>query len=303
MLVKSSSLPLTLVIWGSGFALAGEILPLEEKWFWLASTIFRASLVCAIVLIFERIFSYLLDSFSQKTTQAYLSAPLVKGIFRGTILGLGALVFLEMIGISMTPVLASLGIGSLAVALGLQPTLANVFGGLQITLDKSIRIGDFVKLSSGEEGYVVEIGWRSTRVQLLPGNTVVIPNNQIMQSIVINYYLPNKEMAVLVSVGVHYDSNLEHVERVTQEVAKHVLSTAKGGVADFEPFIRFHTFGNSSIDFTVILRVQEFTDQYLVKHEFIKALHKRYKEEGIVIPFPIRTLEIPQKTMDALKEK
>lgn len=85
------------------------------------------------------------------------------------------------------------------------------------------------------------------------------------------------ELAVLIELGVHYDSDLKHVE----------------GVASFDPFTRYHTFGESSIDFTVILRAQEFKDQVLVKLEFVKRLHERYKKEKIVIPFPIRTLDLP----------
>ena len=92
------------------------------------------------------------------------------------------------------------------------------------------------------------------------------------------------------NVGVDYDSDLEHVERVTCDVARDVMRTVPGAVAQFEPFIRYHTFGESSIDFTVILRASEFVDQYLVKHEFVKRLHQRYRQEGITIPFPIRTL-------------
>lgn len=95
---------------------------------------------------------------------------------------------------------------------------------------------------------------------------------------------------MLVQVGVDYGSDLGHVERVTCEVAKETLHTVPGGVANFEPFIRYHTFGDSSINFTVILRAREFVDQFLLKHEFIKRLHERYEQEGLTIPFPIRTI-------------
>jgi small-conductance mechanosensitive channel len=77
---------------------------------------------------------------------------------------------------------------------------------------------------------------------------------------------------------------------VTVEVAQGVMRDVAGGVPEFEPFIRYHTFGDSSIDFTVILRAKEFVDQYLIKHEFVKRLHTRFNCEGIVIPFPIRTI-------------
>ena len=130
---------------------------------------------------------------------------------------------------------------------------------------------------------------------MLPNNVVLIPNNKLAQSIITNYYQPQPELAVLVQVGVHYDSDLEHVEKVTIEVAKEVMREVPGGVPEFEPFIRYHTFGDFSINFTVILRAKEFVDNYLIKHEFIKRLHKRYQKEGIVIPYPIRALNFDQE--------
>lgn len=202
----------------------------------------------------------------------------------------GGMIILDNLGISLTPLLTTLGIGSLAVAIALQDTLGNFFAGLHIKADRPIQVGHFVRLESGEEGYVAHIGWRSTRIRMLPNNMVVVPNSKLVQSIITNYHLPEQELAVLVAVGVHYDSDLEKVERVTVEVAKEVLQTVPGGVPGFQPFIRYHTFGDSSINFTVILRANEFVGSFAVKHEFIKRLQARYQREGITIPFPIRTI-------------
>jgi small-conductance mechanosensitive channel len=88
---------------------------------------------------------------------------------------------------------------------------------------------------------------------------------------------------------------LKKVEQITIEVAREVLRAVEGGVREFEPFIRYHTFGDSSIGFSVILRGREFTDQFLIKHEFIKRLHERYQREEIEIPFPIRTIQIKKE--------
>jgi len=96
--------------------------------------------------------------------------------------------------------------------------------------------------------------------------------------------------AVLVEVGVDYGSDLARVEEITVETARGVQKTVEGAVAEFEPFIRYHTFADSSINFTVILRAREFVANYLIKHEFIKRLHGAYRKEGITIPFPQRTL-------------
>jgi small-conductance mechanosensitive channel len=203
---------------------------------------------------------------------------------------LGLLVVLNGVGLSITPMLTALGVGGLAVALALQEPLANFFAGLFITLAGQIRVGDYVKLDSGQEGYVADFSWRSTRLRMLANNLVVVPNAKLAQAIIVNHHLPSSDLAVLVEVGVDYASDLEQVERVVMEVGRKVMTEVPGGVQDFEPFIRYHTFADSSINFTVILRAKEFVDQYLIKHEFVKRLHSRFNDERIVIPFPIRTI-------------
>ncbi len=201
-----------------------------------------------------------------------------------TVYGILLLVFLDMVGISVTPLIASLGIGSIAVAFALKETLSNLFSGLYLIVDQPIRVGDYIRIESGEEGYVETIGWRSTHIRMLQNNVVIVPNERLTSKIITNYDLLDHELAVLVSLGVAYESDLEKVEKITVEVAREIMQTTPGGVPSFEPFIRYDTFGDFSIRFTVILRGKEFVDQYLIKHEFVKKLHRRYHKEGIVIP-------------------
>lgn len=209
---------------------------------------------------------------------------------RITIIAVGFLIALQSIGISITPLLTALGVGGLAVALALQPTLSNFFSGLHILATKKVRVGDFIRLDTGIEGYVMDISWRSTLVRQLTNNMVIIPNAKLAEAIVINTHLPDKDIPVMVEVGVAYDSDLDLVEKVAIETAREILKTVEGGVKSFDPVVRFHTFGESSINFTVILRVHEYSQQFLVKHAFVKLLHKRFREKGIEIPFPIRTI-------------
>lgn len=207
---------------------------------------------------------------------------------------IGGLVVLQTLGISITPILTALGVGGLAVALALQDTLSNLFSGLQIIVTRQIEIDDYIQLESGEKGYVTDITWRNTTIKMLSNNLVIVPNSKIAKALMTNFSKPQKEMSVLIDIGVSYGSDLEKVERVTIEVAKEVMERLEeeiGFIEEFEPFIRYHTFAAYSINFTVILRVTEFVNQYLLKHEFVKALHKRYQQEGILIPFPIQTLE------------
>ena len=224
--------------------------------------------------------------YSSRIQGALPLTTLTHNITRIIIVILGLLTILNGLGISITPLLTALGVGGLAVALALQDTLSNLFAGFYLTVSRHVQVGDYVKLESGEEGYVDDIGWRATKLRMLPNNMVIVPNNKLGQAIITNYYLPNRELAVLVEVGAEYGSDLERVERVASEVGREVMRTVQGGVPEFEPLIRYHTFGDFSVKFTVILRAKEFVDQYRITHEFIKRLHARYQKEGLVIPFP-----------------
>lgn len=246
-------------------------------------------------VVFARLAAGFVQFHSKKTDRALPSASLINNLIRGVIFILGILIILQSLGISITPLITALGVGGLAVALALQPTLSNLFAGLQIIISRQVEVGDYVELDSGEKGYVTDISWRNTTIKAIHNNLIVVPNSKLANTIVTNYNQPQMEMAVLVQVGVSYDSDLERVEKITNEVAKKVMKEVQGAQSDFEPFIRYRAFDDFSINFTVILRVKEFFSKYLVRHEFIKALHKRYIEEGIEIPFPIRTVHLKEQ--------
>jgi small-conductance mechanosensitive channel len=246
-------------------------------------------------LVIANISSSLIGAYSGRWDPGLPGASLTKTVIRIIIFGIGILVILNALGISITPILATLGVGGLAVALALQDTLSNLFAGFHIVTNRIVRVGDYIKLDTGEEGYVIDINWRTTKVRMLANNVVLIPNAKLTQTNVTNYYLPDKNLAVLINVGVHYNSDLKRVEQITCEVGKEVMREVAGGVPEFDPFIRYNTFGDSSIGFTVILRAKEYVDQYLIKHEFIKRLHQRYAKEGIVIPYPIRAVNYTQE--------
>lgn len=261
----------------------------------IAGKILLVLAVGSITLVLANISARFIKIYSVRIESAFPVTTLTQNISRIIIFGIGILVILNSLGVSVTPILATLGVGGLAVALALQDTLSNFFSGFYLSVARQIRVGDYIKLESGEEGYVTDINWRVTKIKMLANNVVLVPNEKLTKAIITNYYLPDKETAVLVELGVHYNSDLDRVERVTSEVAKEVMKGAAGGLPEFEPFIRYHTFGDFSIKFTVILRAKEFVDQYFIKHEFIKQLKERYAKEGIVIPYPARTINYEEK--------
>ncbi|MGH7389444.1 MAG: mechanosensitive ion channel family protein [Candidatus Rokuibacteriota bacterium] len=214
---------------------------------------------------------------------------------RGLVLLVGGLVLLGALGIEITPILTALGVGGLAVALALQDTLSNLFAGMHLLADRPIRVGDYVKIAADVEGFVVDVGWRSTRVRMLANNVVVVPNKKVAESVITNYDLPESRMALLVAVGVGYASEPDHVERVLVEEALAAAKEVPGLLAEPAPFVRFIPgFGESSLDFTLICQVATFVDQYLAQHELRKRILRRFRQEGIEIPYPVRTVQLRQ---------
>jgi len=276
--------------------LAGAYIAMESVGEWAAlPTARRVVVVLAIfsaAMAFARLVGGLITASMQRQEGMQRSVSIIQNVARLTVMTVGILVILQYLGISVTPILTALGVGGLAVALALQDTLSNLFAGIQIIASTKIKPGDFVQLESGENGYVTDVTWRNTTIRALGNNLVIVPNAKLASSLVTNFSQPILELSVLVDLGVSYGSDLEKVERVTIEVAREVMKEVEGGMPDFQPFIRFNAFGDWAIRFSVILRAREYTNQYLIRHEFIKRLHRRYAAEGIEIPFPIRTVQM-----------
>ncbi len=232
--------------------------------------------------------------FKNYVTQSNLSIPttgLAFGMLRGAVLSIGLLIILGVLGISIAPLITALGVGGLAVALALQDTLANLFAGIHILAEKTMRIGDFVRLETGQEGYIEDITWRTTRIKMPSNNMVVITNSKLSQSIVTNYSLPEKRTFVQIQIGVGYSSDPETIERILKEVAIKATKEVPFLLADPAPDVSFSPgFGPSSLDFTITCQLREFTDQGAAQHELRKRVFKRLREDGIEIPFPQRTV-------------
>src|SRR6201992_2642128 len=221
------------------------------------------------------------------------SATIFVSITRVIVWTIGGLVLLNSLGVAITPLLTALGVGGLAVALALQDTLSNLFAGVHILASHKVQPGDFVQLDNGMQGYVQDTNWRNTIIRQLPNNILVVPNATVASSIVTNYHLPEHEMSVTVPCAVSYESDLEHVERVTIEVGREVMCEVNDGVPEHEPTVRYNTFGGSGISFNVGLRAADISSQALIIHEFIKRLHSRYQKEGISNSSPAETIVYP----------
>ena len=269
----------------------GLVEPVQRLLAYILFTILVFSITRVIVRTLERIIALR----TAEARSAVAATSLLTNLVAITIYAAGAIIILGYYGISIAPLITALGVGGMAVALGLQESLANLFAGLHLILSKQVRVGDYIRLDSDNEGRVTDITWRYTTILTSANNTVVVPNAKLSSAILTNYDMPEPQIAVIIPVGVSYDSDLEKVETVTVAVAADVMERLEGSMVK-TPAVFFHTFGDSSIDFNVVLYARRFTDRTQLKHEFIKALTQRYREEGIDIPFPVRTILRPESS-------
>jgi small-conductance mechanosensitive channel len=258
--------------------------------------------IVSLTLVAARLAGTLIREYGNSVSSALPVTTITQNLASLVIVTIGLLILLNTLGISITPILTALGVGGLAVALALQDTLTNLFAGFYVSLAGQVRAGDYVKLNTGEEGYVTDISWRSTTLKALANNLIVVPNAKLAQAIVTNYNLPERRMSLLIAVGVSYDNDPDVIEKILVEEASQGACEIPGLLAEPAPFVRFIPgFGDYSLDFTLICQVSEFVDQYLVQHELRKRIFRRFRKEQIEIPFPVRTLHIRQEREGAVE--
>jgi small-conductance mechanosensitive channel len=256
-----------------------------------APEVLQVLFIASLTMMFMRVAGELVLQFGEQVPGAAPVATLTQTLAQLVVVILGVLVILRVIGIEITPYLTALGVGGLAVALALQDTLSNLFGGFYVAMAGQVRLGDYIKLNTGEEGYVTDIGWRSTVIRTLGGNLIIVPNAKLAQAMVTNYWLPQKAMGISVQVGVSYTSDIDLVERVLLEVGKQAAAEVPGMLADPAPSVMLDPgFGDWSLNFQLGFQVAEFSYQTSVRNEVRKRILRRFRAEGIEIPFPTRTI-------------
>ncbi len=202
---------------------------------------------------------------------------------------LGCLIILNQLHVSIAPILTALGVGGLAVALALQDTLSNLFAGFYVAVAGQVRLGDYIKLDTGEEGYVTDISWRTTTIRTLGSSLIIVPNSKLAKAVVTNYYLPEKRISSQVQVNVSYDSDPDKVERVLLEIGTAAAKDVPGMLADPAPSVAFDPgFGESSLGFTLGYQVAEFANQFGVRNELRRRILRRFREERIDMPITTR---------------
>jgi small-conductance mechanosensitive channel len=220
--------------------------------------------------------------------------PLLRRVSVVLIYGIGGLIVLDQFGVQISTLIAAMGLAGLAVALAIQPTLANLFAGTYVMTEGVIANGDYIQLEGGLRGYVVEVGWRSTRIRDWRNNIVVVPNAKFAETIITNYQQPIPNVNVYLECGTSYDSDLYRVEEICNEVMDEVIETHPMAVKEYGRYFAFDKFGDSNVNFWLFIQAIDRWGSFVVQSELMKLLHKRFKEEGIAINYPMRTLQFPE---------
>ena len=295
-LLGSLSRPIFLLLVSQGILLALKAPTAIDNWDTVVGRIAVSAAIVVAIYAIGRVAGAVLDWYSRspsirKRSRIDLSlARLLNRVVLLVVYALGLLMLLDHLGVDITAAVAGLGIGGIAVALALQPTLANFFAGTQLVSDRVVRVGDYIELDDGTRGYVTIVGWRSTRIRTPFNNLVIIPNSRLSDSIITNYQGPSMELAVIVNCGVSYESDLARVEEVSREVAREVANDLDEAVKGFDPWFGFERFGDSNIDFWIWMQATDRIASFKLQSELIKRLHVRLNKEGITINYPVRRL-------------
>lgn len=279
--------------WAGAFGLYAAVVqaPLTDEWMEHLQNAATVTWIAFATILIMRIASGLVKMYANETDKLQNSS-IFSNLTKVAVLLLGLLTIFQTLNISITPLLTAVGVGSLAIALGLQETLSNLFSGLSIIAARKIQIGDFIKLDSGEEGYVQDIDWRHTTIKAVSAKTIIVPNAVLSKAIVTNYTLLREEKTVAVEIGIGYNENLDEVEKILVDIAKQVIAETEGADKAYEPLARFKEFGDSAIICNVILRAESYGTHFRLRHEFIKRAHKELASKGISLPYPTQEIFI-----------
>jgi small-conductance mechanosensitive channel len=288
-----------LVLLGKAFSISSSYI---SFWFFLIA-LYTAFLIApvnrtstVIHKLFYGVFAFsvvvFVASVLSKVFRKSVPEKIGANIIKFSVIFVGLILILNQAGIKLTPVLTALGIGSLAVALALQDTLANFFAGINILLSKQIARGDYIKLDSGQEGTIIEVNWRITLMKTISNTIISVPNSKLSSAIVTSFQFRKAEISASVSCGVAYGSDLERVEKIAILAAQEIIYKSENSVKTYTPIVHFIGFEDSSINFTLIFRVKNIYARSFIQSEVFKNLHKKLNEEKIEIPFPQRVVTL-----------
>jgi len=295
-ILKILSSSIRKVVWLAGFYVILHVLDsiLPEKFLKISDGILYVLAVFVFANLLSSILRLFLDWYSARWGSRVHGkindefGPLFRKLSTIVVYTVAIVMILHHFNQSVSSIIVSLGVGSLAVALAAKDTLANMIAGFMIMTDRPFRIGDRIKLESGEKGDVHDIGLRTTKILTFDNTLIVVPNHQIINEKLTNLSYPDPQIRVRINLGVAYGSDLDRVKKILVgicEMHPKVLDNPP-------PQAYFTNFGDSSLDFMVVCRVSRWRDEWTVAEDLRMEINRTFEKEGIEIPFPQHVVSI-----------
>lgn len=226
--------------------------------------------------------------------------PFVRNVVKILILVVIAIFILQRMGVDTTAIITGLGVGGLAVALALQDTLSNFFGGVHLLVDKPFREMDYIRVDDSYEGTIERVGWRTTKMTTLGRNEIVIPNSKLSNSVIENFSSPKENCGVYYTIGVDYKEDIEKVEKILKKSLEKIEKKNENMVPG-TVWLRFDSFGDFSLNFKFGYMVRGYTNKYGVWRDVAHEIFYAFKKNKISIPFPV--MSIIQRKKEAAGKK
>ncbi|WAS89956.1 mechanosensitive ion channel family protein [Nannocystis punicea] len=277
----------------AGVVAAVPDLPWKARSIAVAEKVAAAALALSVTLTLMRIVSEIVG---RNQSPAGGGTTLIKYIINSLLLLLGGGSILGLFGVSVFPALTALGVGGLAVALAFQDTLANVFAGVNLSASRQVRVGDFINVDTKIEGFVTDIGWRTTTLRTLDDLLIYIPNKRLAEAMMTNFSRPDPTMWIEVPIRVGLDVDPEVLEALLFDEVR-VAREVVPGLRDAPPALRLRV-GEWALEVRLFVPIQNFVDRNPLTTTMVKRLLIRLRREGLVIPLPQRVIHVPSATAD-----
>jgi MscS family membrane protein len=296
-LVQALKRPITYALFLIGAYAAVHRLPIQDRWTARLDDAIFALAVALVSLAAIRAYGILLVWYSPRSAETSVTrefGPLLSRLGEIFIVVAALIAIFQHFNVDVQSLVVSLGVGSLAVGLAAQDTLANMFAGFTLMLDRPFKIGDRIQLSTGEVGDVEAIGMRATRLRTSDETMLIVPNSVIVKDRVVNQSRPGRQLTTRLDVGVAYGSDLALVKRILTDaalVSEHVDR-------ERAPVALVTRFGEMAINCRVVFYARDYTQQGRALSDVHEEVYRRFREAGIEIPFVVRP-PVPEEVRKA----
>jgi len=298
LIVKKTNRPISFIIILIGLKIA--LNTVYEKEFLeriFVSEIINTLLIIILAYLVIKVFDLLIDGWGKAFAQRTKSSmddqllALFHKFSKIVFFILAVLFVIQVWGIKVGPLLAGLGIGGIAIAFAMQSSLANIFGGISMILDKNIKTGDVIQLDASTKGTILDIGLRSTKIKTWDNEVIIVPNGKLSESTIQNFLQPDPTARVTIDFGVVYGTGHKKVKKIVLDAIKKISEVLK----EPESKVMFIEMGDFALKFRAYLWVESFDLRWSTREKATCAIYDALNKAKIGIPFPTQTIYVKKR--------